>query len=170
MDDRAALGPHQAGGMIEEFPRRRAAPAFVRGRKMLADIALADGAQDGIGQRVQAGIGIGMAFQRMIVRDLHAAEPDMIARHEAVDVIARSGARFAQASRKQASAKAKSSALVIFMLISSPPTATMFKPANSASAISSVTSPRRDRDGLSGSSQSESLAASARGTVRRAAR
>ncbi len=46
---------------------------------MLADIAGADAAQHRIGQGMQAGIGIGMAFQAVIVRHLHAAEPDMIA-------------------------------------------------------------------------------------------
>ena len=79
MHDAAAFFRHQPGGMVEEFPARRAAPAFVAGRKMLADIAGADAAQDGVGEGMQAGIGIGMAFKPMIVRHLHAAEPDMIA-------------------------------------------------------------------------------------------
>ena len=72
------MAAHQLRGMIEEFPGRRAAPAFVRRRKMLADIALADGAQDRVGQRVQSGVGIGMAFERMVMRDLSRR----IARHD----------------------------------------------------------------------------------------
>ena len=82
--------------MIQKFPGRRAAPAFIRRREMLPDIAGADGAQDRIGQRMQSGIGIGMAFERMIVRDLHAAEPDMIARRETMRVIAIAGSRLAE--------------------------------------------------------------------------
>ncbi len=68
MADDPALGRHQRCGMVEEFPRRRAAPAFVGGRKMLADIAFADTAQDRIGDGMQADIGVGMAFQSMGVR------------------------------------------------------------------------------------------------------
>ena len=49
--------------MRQEHMRRRAAPAFVRGRKMLADIAGAERAQDRVGQRVQSDIGVGMAFE-----------------------------------------------------------------------------------------------------------
>ena len=70
---------HQTCGMVEEFPGWRAAPAFIRGRKMLADIAGADAAQHGVGEGMQAGIGVGMAFQAVIVRHFHAAQPDMIA-------------------------------------------------------------------------------------------
>ena len=54
MIDDAAFGAHQTGGMVQEFPRRRAAPAFIRGREMLADIAFADAAQQGIGEGMQA--------------------------------------------------------------------------------------------------------------------
>ena len=39
-----------------------------------------------VGQRVQADIGVGMADQALVVRHLDAAEPDMIARAEAMDV------------------------------------------------------------------------------------
>ena len=41
MKDLSAFGFHQAGGMVQEFPRRRAAPTFIRRRKMLADVAFA---------------------------------------------------------------------------------------------------------------------------------
>ena len=63
---------------------------------MLPDIAGTDGAQDRIGQRMQSGIGIGVAFERMVVGNLHAAQPDMIARRETMRVIAIAGSRLAE--------------------------------------------------------------------------
>src|SRR5580698_3533375 len=42
MRDHAAFAAHETRRMIEEFPRRRAAPAFVARREMHADIAFAD--------------------------------------------------------------------------------------------------------------------------------
>ena len=74
-----------------------AAP-FQRGSlsgKMLADVAVADGAEQGVGQRVQGDVGVGMAFERVGVGDAHAAQPDMIAGREAVHVEALAGAHVA---------------------------------------------------------------------------
>ena len=79
MIDDAAFAANQAGGMVQKFPGRRAFPAVIGGREMLADIAFADAAQQGVGDGVQTHIGIGMAFQRMGMRYLHAAKPDMVA-------------------------------------------------------------------------------------------
>ena len=73
----------------------RAAPAFVCGREMLADIAFADTAEQRVGDGMQADIGVAMAFQTMAVRDLETAKPDMIALLEFVHVIARGGTNVA---------------------------------------------------------------------------
>ena len=93
MNDDAALGRTSLAAWSRNFQRRRAAPAFVGGREMLADIAFADAAQKRVGDGMQPGIGIGMAFQPMVVRHLQAAEPDMIAVRESVHVIARCAVR-----------------------------------------------------------------------------
>ena len=53
---------------------------------MLADVARAQSAQDGVGQRVQGDVGIGMSGQRLVMGDPQAAEIDVVARAEAVHV------------------------------------------------------------------------------------
>ena len=53
---------------------------------MLADIAVADRAEQRVRQRVQHHVGVGMAFELVRVRNFHPAEPDMIAVAEAVNV------------------------------------------------------------------------------------
>ena len=74
---------------------REAAPRQVRiaGREVLADIAVADGAEQGVGECMQADVGIRVALQAMRVGDLHAAQPHMIAGGEAVHVEAGAVAR-----------------------------------------------------------------------------
>ena len=72
--------------MGEELRRIRTLPAWVAGAEMLADIARADGAQDGVGQRMQADIRIGVADQAMIVGDGDAAKHDPLARPKTVNV------------------------------------------------------------------------------------
>ena len=94
MGDRASLATHQTRRVIEEFPRRRAAPAFVRRRKMLTDVAFADGSpRSRLSTACKPASASEWPSRRVIVRDFHAAQPNMIARHEAMDVIAGSGAR-----------------------------------------------------------------------------
>ena len=90
------LARDQFGGMAQEPVGRGAAPLRIARRKMHADIAGADRAEHGVGQRVQAGIGVGMADQAMVVRHLDAAEPDMIARAEGVDIETLAGADIAE--------------------------------------------------------------------------
>ena len=67
---------------------RDAAPFHLRvgRREVLADVAVADCAEQGIRQRMQNDIRIGMAFELVRMTDSDAAEPDMIAFAEAVDV------------------------------------------------------------------------------------
>ena len=55
---------------------------------MAADIAFADRAENRIGDRMAQHVGVGMADQALIMRNLDAAEPDMIAGPEGMDVIA----------------------------------------------------------------------------------
>jgi len=61
---------------------------------MMADIPLAKRAVKRIRQSVQAGIGIGMALQPARMRDFDAAQHDMIAGHQGMDVKALSGPGF----------------------------------------------------------------------------
>ena len=70
-------------------------------REMHADIAGAEGAQDRVGQRVEPDIGVGMADQRAVVRHAHAAQPDMIAGPEGMDVEALAGADVAEPRREK---------------------------------------------------------------------
>ena len=90
------------GGMAEEAMRRRAAPLRIAGREMQADIAGAERAQDRVGERVEPDIGIGMADQAALMRELDAAEPDAVAGAEGVDVEALAGADVARLRREPA--------------------------------------------------------------------
>ena len=72
--------------MEQELVGRGAAPLRIGRREVVADVAFADRAQHRVGDRVQAGVGVGMADQGMGVGDLHAAEPDAVAGSEAVGV------------------------------------------------------------------------------------
>jgi hypothetical protein len=72
--------------------RGGAAPLRITRRKVHADVALAQRTQDRIDQRMQHHVGIGMTGDAVIVRDPHAAEPDMIAFDELVHIEAEAGA------------------------------------------------------------------------------
>ena len=67
------------------------------GEKVLADVAVGDRAEDRIDERMQRHVGIGMAGQPAVVRDLHAAEPDVIAVAEGVHVEAVADAQIGEA-------------------------------------------------------------------------
>src|SRR5215475_1630235 len=54
--------------------------------KMLTNVAGADGAKHRVGEGVQGHVGVGMTLKRLGVGDAHAAEPDVVARHEPVHV------------------------------------------------------------------------------------
>src|SRR6476659_6941807 len=86
MIDDAAPGRHQGRGVVEELPGRRAAPTLIGWREMLADIAFADTAEQRIGDGMQSDIGVGMTFQAVTVREFDAAQPDVIAILELVNV------------------------------------------------------------------------------------
>jgi hypothetical protein len=76
IDHPAAAGPHPLERMGQEPVRGRALPLRVGGREVVADVAVADRAEQGVGQGVQADVGVGMADQGLAVGDLDAAEPD----------------------------------------------------------------------------------------------
>ena len=84
-DPAAALG-HALDREFQELVGRRAAPARIVGREMLADVAVGERAEDRVDQRMQRDVGVRMAGQPAVVRNLDAAEPDMIAVAEGVHV------------------------------------------------------------------------------------
>src|SRR3546814_19160253 len=61
-------------GEGEEAVRRRAAPLRIARREMVADVAVGEGAEDRVGQRMKRDIGIAMALKSMTMRDFHAAD------------------------------------------------------------------------------------------------
>src|SRR3546814_3420325 len=54
---------------------------------MSADIAVGKCAENRVGQRVKRDIGIAMPFKSMTMRDFQPADPQRLARNQAVDVI-----------------------------------------------------------------------------------
>lgn len=93
MIDDAAAAAHQFGGMGEKLIGCGTAPTVIAGREMIADITSRYRAEERIGERMQAGIGVAVADQSGIMRDRHAAQPDMVARTKAVNIKAGRGAR-----------------------------------------------------------------------------
>ena len=77
--------------------------ARVRGREPLADVALGQRAEDRVGQRVHADVGVGMADQAAVERDGDAAEHHPVARAEGVHVEAVAGADVHRSLRRSAS-------------------------------------------------------------------
>ena len=86
-------------GECEEAVGRGAAPLRIAGRKMRADVAVGERAEDRVGERMQRDVGVGMAGERVRVRDAHAAERDMVAGAERVHVDAGAGAHVAERGR-----------------------------------------------------------------------
>ena len=56
--------------------------------EMAADIAQGRRTEDGVGDRVQQHVGVGVAQQAQVVRDLHAADDQVAVFHQRVAVIA----------------------------------------------------------------------------------
>src|SRR5690348_2970802 len=102
MRDHAAQFADQRCRVVQKNMRRRPPPAFVRGRKMGADISPADRAQQCVGQRMQSRIGIGMTFQSELVRDTDTTQPDMISDRKAVHVETTSGPYIREVGTRQA--------------------------------------------------------------------
>ena len=79
---------------------------------MRADVAFAERAVDGVGQRMQRRVGVGVALELGGVRDAHAAEPDGVAGLERMDVKAGADAGFHRPlSQTMRSARSKSSGM-----------------------------------------------------------
>ena len=76
---------------------------------MVADVALADRAEQGVGDGVEGDVGVAVALEAAVVRDPHAAQPQRLAGGEGVDVEAEAGAAGQAAPRAAARPRAKSS-------------------------------------------------------------
>ncbi len=85
VDDAASLA-HQRDGVREKAVRRGAAPLRVAGREVRADIPVRQSPEDRVRQGVQDHVAVGMRLDTAIMGDPHAAEPDMIAFREGVNV------------------------------------------------------------------------------------
>ncbi len=96
MADAAAAFGEALDGEGQEAVRRRVAPLRIARREMHADIAVGQRAEDGIGERVQHDVGVGMADQGLAMRDTDATESDVIAGAESVHVDASAGAHVAK--------------------------------------------------------------------------
>ena len=79
MGDAAAARAHALDREGEEAIGGGAAPLRIARRKVHADVAVGERAQDGVDQRMQHHVGVGMPGQALRVRDAHAAERDVIA-------------------------------------------------------------------------------------------
>ncbi len=86
----------QAHAVIEELRAVGALPARIRWREMLADVAQRQRAEQGVAQRVDHHVAIAVGKHAALVRHAHAAEHDVVALAEGVDVIA-----LADAERKR---------------------------------------------------------------------
>ena len=96
---------------------------------MLADVAEAGGAEQGVGDRVKHDVGIAVAGEAAVVRDLDAAEHDRAFAGEGVDVEAHAGARDEPRRRAIARRARSRRAVVSFSSAGSPSTAATFMPA-----------------------------------------
>ena len=78
--------------------RSEAAPFHLRvaRRKMRADIAVRQRAENGVDQRMQADIAVGMGEKAFRVRHAHAADHQMIAVAEGMHVVAGAGPDIAE--------------------------------------------------------------------------
>ena len=76
VDDPAPTRRHAVGSKAEEAVRRCATPLGIGRREVVTDVAIAERAQDGIGQGMKARIRVGMTDQGLVVGDLDPAQPD----------------------------------------------------------------------------------------------
>ena len=82
-----------------KMPEFGALPSWVGVREVLTDVARANGAEQRVGEGVQGDVGVGVAFQRVAVGDLDAAQPDMVAGHQPVHIEALPGAHVGTVDR-----------------------------------------------------------------------
>ena len=139
----------QAGeGVAQEDGRIAALPALIRRRKMLADVAVAERAEDGVGQRVETGIGIGVTEQSLLVGNVDPADDALAPFHELVDIEPLANAERDHRVSPVACQRAhsRSEAVVILWSRCDPGTSRTAWPNASASPASSV-GDRSCRDG-----------------------
>ena len=86
IDDFKPFSPHDGESPLEQFTACDVFVASVIIREMRADIALAEGAENGIDESVEHGVGIGMSRQPARVRNRNAAENEFPPALEAVHV------------------------------------------------------------------------------------
>ncbi len=94
---RAAALADKLRGVQQKHGGIRAAPLRIGGREMVADVAGADRAEQRIRQRMQAGVGVGVAFELLVMRYVDAAQRDVIAILEGMHVEAGSGPHIGKA-------------------------------------------------------------------------
>ena len=82
---------HESRDLAQDFQAADAADRFVGVRKMMADVALADRAEHGVGDGVSEHVGIAVAIEAVRMRDFHAAEDERAAFDEAMHVVADAG-------------------------------------------------------------------------------
>src|SRR5258708_2811051 len=82
--------------VFQEAVRRRAPPLRIAGRKMRTDIAVRQRTEDGVDQRVQADVAVGMGEKATAVRHANTAKHQVIAVAEGVNVVAGSGSDIAE--------------------------------------------------------------------------
>ena len=75
MIDAAAALVDEARGMFHEAGGRGPAPLRVSGWEVLTDIALSDGAEEGVGEGVEDDIGVAVSGKALVVRDQQAGQP-----------------------------------------------------------------------------------------------
>ena len=92
MLDAAARGRDKVTGVRQKDGRIGARPARLARGEMAADVAGADGAEQRVGQRVQADVGIGMAEQAERAGDADAEQDDAIAGRQPMHVEAEASA------------------------------------------------------------------------------
>ena len=82
---------HQLGGLLEKNAAGRVLPLRIAGRKIAADIALADRPEHGITNRVQQHVSIRVTVQPLRVLDLHASKPKRSPLNKAMYIVTYSG-------------------------------------------------------------------------------
>src|SRR6516162_886056 len=88
-------------GVSEKLVGRSTLPAWVARRGMHPDVALADRSKHRIRQGVETNIGVGVTDEARFVRDLNAADSNMITRAESVHIEALTDANIATPRRDQ---------------------------------------------------------------------
>ena len=93
LTSRWAIRPPRAAHALDREGEKTvggsAAPLRIAGREMHPDIAVGERAENGVDQRMQRHIGVGMPGEALLMRNAHAAERDMVAGPEGVHVVAR---------------------------------------------------------------------------------